>query len=890
MTPDSLRACNEIFAEAYRAAALQEAGMEALAAVVEPIRQRLKDSGDLLEVRAALDTAVGGNQDRQAEEALQKLRTDFAAWQQQAWVTELLAKQQESPEDAWALYLNRYVEAVYHWRTQLAWWWAGQAGGDAAGNPKISFPGKSATIRRLQEAGLYMEHARWPEAYPILCELAADSLVKPRLRAQLWTVCGSIQMYYNTLPDAEHDLAEAEKLFPALPYLTICRADLERVAGRYERSREILQGYLASHPEDPEAHIALGRSYAEEKNWDEALLCYENAMEADPGNSSSYRNKMGIYGKTAELFAQNKDRIAELAALADRADPESRFSNLLEAGYTFQAGGDSDTALAYFRQVADADPGRLEPLTAIGFVFQAGKQYKEATACFEKVRQMAPGAVDGYWNLAALCAEQEEFLQAAAWYEKALPHCPMFARTLWVKAGEMYLTAGDFERAKKACLEALNVDPNFDYALNTLHDLSDKLRNKGYDDQTGMEPALQVLRDIRRVKGEAYEASFQNRTGNVYYYFARYEPAGQHYRNAIGADAGTAVYYDNLAGTLEKLSDQAPSEALLADAAEAAHAAARLDSSNEGYRQQTLRLDRKLLSFRHFGVLPEERSADLFAIRVRFRNELQPWLVKEGELRAELLQKIEALRERFKKAFGVSLPGVRFSADWNIVEAANFVIDLDGIPMQQGWLDFVDEESVEAPLQTLMELLEQNIQLHLADFIHYDSPEISAKFIGKSAVHASGFFQVVRMLLKQKISVVRIDRIHEIYEAGVSAGKTIQDIARDIRCHPDIRLDLPVNSVMERAVRSLTPEQEAGILASTGRSLAGQQLWQIRPYDPVFNGILDFLPKEDFSINGKGYFVSVGNPEVATLLSDLSPGTFFGREEILYPPENEERN
>lgn len=861
--------------------------MQELAGVLEPIRRALKETGDTLVARGALDSAVGGNKDPKADKALQHLRADFAVLQKQLWVAEVEQALENSPEQAWQLFLNRYVEALSFWRTQLMGWWAASGAGETKENKKQWFKDKTAELRRFKENSRYMEHSRWPEAYPFLRELAVNKLLTPRLRAQLWTVCGSIQMYFNTLPDAEADLAEAEKLFAELPYLPVCRADLERVAGRYEQSREMLYPFISAYPKDAEGPIALGRSFAEEKNWDKALQCYKDAISADPGNAGGYRNMMMLWSKDEDLFKKNKEKIPATIALADRADPESEMSNLLEAGYAYQGGGDIEQAAKCFRKACKAEPDRLEPYTAIGFLYQQDKQYADAREQFLKVVGLGPGSVDGYWYMAGLCHAQEQFTEAAAWFEKALPHCPMFTRTLLVKAGEMYTSAGEFEKAKNSCLKSLELDPDFDYALNTLHDLSDKLRDKGYEDKTGMEPALDILRKIRKIKGEAYEASFQNRAGNIYYYFADYQQAAAHYRNATATDSSHAVYHDNLAGTLDKLADQNASLPDLAEAHRHAEEARRLDPSNENYRQQAARLGRKLTSMQHFGVLPDERSANIFSIRVRFRDELYPWLVKDDNLHPELLQNIEDLREKFKNAFGISLPGVRFSADWNIVDTANFVIDFDGIPMQQGWLDF-DGDTIENNFHTLMVWLEQNIQYNLADFIHYDSPEVSARFAGKSAGYASGFFQIIRMLLKQKISVAQIDTIHEIYEAGVRERKSVQRIAQDIRCHPAMLPFLPVNSSASRSFQHLTPEQEEEVLSSVANSNAGQLLWQIRPSDPTFFAILEYLPKTEFALGSSLHFVTTQSPQVATLLNDLHPGTFFSRSEILNLTEAEQ--
>lgn len=865
------------------AAALHSA-LQALAASSEPMRRQLKESDDTLATRAALDAAVGGNSDAQAEEALLRLRADFVALQKKMWVADIEKALEKSPSKAWSLFLLRYVEAFSCWRTQLMWWWADAALGETPENKKTWFKDKTAELRRIQEQSRLLEHGRWPETYPFLRELAENQALAPKLRAHLWTVCGSIQMYYNTLPDARRDLDTAEKLFPELPYLPVCRADLERLTGDFGRSREILEKHLAAYPDDPEAHISLGRVFVEEKNWAEALRCFDAAAAADPGNASAYRNKLSLWGKDEEYFKRNKEKIPAMVQSADRADPESKIPNLLEAGYAYQAGGDAESAAQCFQQAHKADPKRLEPMTALGYLNQTQRRYDKAAGWFKKVLHLAPACVDGYWNMAGLCAEQGKYPEAAEWYKKALPHCPMFTRTLLVKAGEMHIAAEDFENGKHSCLEALKIDPYFDYALNTLHDLSDKLRDKGYEKKTGTEPALEILRAVRGIKGDAYEANFQNRTGNVYYYFADYQHAAEHYRLALTADSSLAVYHDNLAGALDKLSDQTASLPTLAEALQEARFAARLEPSNDNYRQQVARVERKLIALRHFGVLPEERSANILPLRVRFREELYPSLVKDGELVPELMQQIEKLRAKYKEAYGITIPGVRFSTDWNIAPGANFVVDFDGIPVQQGWLDF---NSGENGIEMLIAILEQNIQYSLADFIHYDSPEISAKFVGKSSYHAAGFFQVVRVLLKQKINISQIDAIHEIFEAGRASGKHIQGMVQDIRCNPAILPALPVNAVPSRTLTHLTRKQEKYVLSNIAKSHCKESLWQIRPHDPVFFEILDYLFKIEQNVNGHGQFIITQKPETATLLNDLHPGAFFSQGEVLNLTEAE---
>jgi tetratricopeptide (TPR) repeat protein len=877
MTPELVRDLRRLFADAYHAAAMEGADMCALAETLEPVFRAQTEKNDTLLTRTALDKAAGGNTDPLAEAPLIQLRDQFVTWQKKYWIHTLEQTLAQSADAAWTLFLRRYAEALSHWRTRLSWWWADTAAGETPDNKSAWFPDKTEEIQRIRENSRLIEQARWPEAYPFLLDLSANPLLIPPLRSHLRTVCGSIQMYYNTLPDAENDLAAAEKLYPELPYLTVCRSDLARIKGNYPEARSILDPLLAARPNDVEVLIACGRSFMEEKKYEEAAALFEKALRADPGNASCYRNIVTLWSKDETSFAQHRGQIPHMIQMADRADPESDISNRLDAAYAFQNAGDFDAALEWFGKALDLEPERPETLTALGYLHQLQKAYDPASELYQRVVQLAPGATDGYWNMAGLCSEQGQYEEAAAWFARAIPHCPMFTRTLQVKAAEMYIAAGNPGKGRDICLEALRSDPQFDFAINTLHDLADRLRNQSYDEKTGPEAALETLRLIRQIKGDSYEGSFQNRSGNVYYYFADYPNAATCYRKAIAADASEPVYHDNLAGALEKLTDKEPGVALFEEAVLAAQAAARLKPGENAYMLQVGRLERKLVSLRHFGVLPDERSADFAQVRVRFRDDLYPFLVKNDALAPELLQGIEAMREKFRTTYGLTIPGVRFSTDWNISHDANYVLDLDGIPLQQGWFDTAAPTD---SLNSLLEIIEQHFQYGLADFIHYDSAEISAKFVGRPAAYAAGFFQVIRVLLKQKISVADINTIHACYEAGTQAGKTIQAIVGDIRRHPSIKPTLPVNTAGVPPHRYLTPEQEKSILSHTGKSNSGQLLWEIRANDPVFYEVLAFLPHEDGGSAPAGPFVITENAATAAVLNDLHPTTFFCREEL----------
>jgi tetratricopeptide (TPR) repeat protein len=704
--------------------------------------------------------------------------------------------------------------------------------------------------------------------------LAQNPLLNNTLQAHLWTVCGAVQLYHISTRDALIDLAEAEKRCPELPYLTLTRADLYRTDNDLPKSKEALDAHLKKHPKDPEAHVALGRYFAALQQPEEALRCYENAIAADPGNTAGYRQKIGWWGSTEELYREHKHKIGPLVRRVDAIEPENSPAMLLEAFYACAGGKDFEAAQAWLDESLRADPRRLETVIAAGYLQQAQQRYDAAAARFEEAVQLAPNALDGYWNMAFMRIEQEKHLDAAAWFEKALEPCPLFRRTLWVRTAEACMAAGELARAQESCFKALALDPDFDYAVNTLYEISDKLRNKGFDEKTGPKPALEVLRQIRAIKGESNESGFQNRCGNVYYYFNDFAAAIEAYQKAAALEPQEAVYHDNLAGALENLAGQERSEALYAAALESAETAQNLAPETEAYRQKAARIRKKRVPLRHFGVPAEERSADLASIRVRFREDLMPHLVVGDNLAPALLESVEALRARLGRLYGFNIPGVRFSTDWNIAADANFVIDFDGIPMFQSWFD--PEKN---GIGTLIGDLEQQIRICLADFIRYDSPEIAARFVGKTPAYASGLFAVIRMLLKQKIAIADLETICAVYDAGLAENQSVQAIMERVRSHPRLRPELPLNLNGDRNLGHFTEAEEAEIMSQTVTTTSGQRLWPADPFSNVFNSIVNHVQEAE-AAPGR-YFVLSKNPTVATVLGDFYAGVFFGEAEAV---------
>lgn len=919
----------EILGKAYQQLALSACDIRPVANFLEGLRTSFCDSKDTLSARGSLDTLIGLNTDLLAEPILQNLRKDCLVLMNDFWLAELRFAIGQSEEAAWALFVNRFAESLTYWRTKHCIWWSDAVSGKTKEQTKALFSEKyQKKLNGFCVNARLMEQARWPEALPFIeNELAGNALLTPKTQAFMTAICGSIYLYHIDAPAAANWFGKAAVIAPSLPYLALLQAEVERINWNTDAALSYLETQVHEYPNDPEIYVSLGQCFQYGKtDIPKAIEYYDLASEADPGNLSGQLYKMAAWGSDAQLYTKHQVEIGTIVPRLIQIDPEGEIGIYISAGDACQRAEDFESAEKWFSKALEKEPERPETLAYLGNLYRAmaGKAAPEnadliekSQSFYQKTIELAPHCTDGYWNLAVLLADiagkKEE---AAQLYETAIVACPLFKKTLLVEASKIYLALENLPLATSKAIEALRLDPDFDYAMNTLHDIADKVRDQSYKEsgeKHSPEATIAIFKSIREIKKEGYEANFQNRVGNAYYYFEDYEKAAEHYRKAIQTNHKSAVYFDNLSGALEKLDR-------IEEAWEMAEKALSHDPTNPTYRKQAADLSRRAKSLRHFGVPQEQRNATVEPIRIRFIDTFLPFFVEEGNLLPVLQDKINAFRKRIEEVHGLPNPGIKFADDHvPSYGTDNFSIELDGFRVsadfvQAGWhfatgisaedlvglegkyivhpgvpeILWFQAEDMAAIGQKAQKkgdyldfilLILENVMFTRADYsdlLQYDSGIISERFIGESADFAAKFFHFNRMLIKFKVSIVRDkDVIFEVFKDAYDHGLTLQQTLNKLfEEYPEYREYLPV----QRAINAGKVEifeteswQEDEILTSIVHTAKGTKIWEVANVTPesAFSQLLAKAP------DSTSRFIRTTHPDVATVLNDIVPGCAF---------------
>ena len=122
-----------------------------------------------------------------------------------------------------------------------------------------------------------------------------------------------------------------------------------------EHIHKTLQGY----PGNPIYFNSLGLSLKGQKKLDEAILCFQKAVDINPLYAEAYSN-MAI---------------------------------------VFQEQGDIDTAISLYHKALELDPNDINAYYNMGVALSGLGKTAQALACYKKVVKINPNDADAYYNM-----------------------------------------------------------------------------------------------------------------------------------------------------------------------------------------------------------------------------------------------------------------------------------------------------------------------------------------------------------------------------------------------------------------------------------------------------------------------------------------------------------
>lgn len=222
--------------------------------------------------------------------------------------------------------------------------------------------------------------------------------------------------------------------------------------GRYEEAIACYDKALEIDPSLASAWSNKGNSLHNLGRYEQAVACHDKAVEIDPSLANAWSNKgvtLGVLGRYEEAIACY-DKALEI-------DPDlaSAWSN---KGNSFEHLGRYEEAVACHDNALEIDPRLAGAWTNKGKSLYALSRYEEAVACYDKALEIDPRDADAWSNKGASLTPLGYFVEAITCYNKALEIDPHLAAA-WSNKGASFQLLGSYEKAVACYDKALETDP-----------------------------------------------------------------------------------------------------------------------------------------------------------------------------------------------------------------------------------------------------------------------------------------------------------------------------------------------------------------------------------------------------------------------------------------------
>ena len=200
------------------------------------------------------------------------------------------------------------------------------------------------------------------------------------------------------------------------------------------------------------AAIERGDAYRAKRQFNDAILEYRRAAQADPRSSEPYV-------RLGDVAIEIGDKLNAWQSYAHAADLSPSDSNLqIHAGGVFLLAHKFDDARVRAERVLETDPKNVRALILRANALAGLQNLDTAIQLVKDVIRMNPGNAEWYSNLAAMEATTGQFHEAEATFQRAVEVAP--------KAASGYMALGNFywgtrrpRQAEALLLKAIEIEP-----------------------------------------------------------------------------------------------------------------------------------------------------------------------------------------------------------------------------------------------------------------------------------------------------------------------------------------------------------------------------------------------------------------------------------------------
>ena len=282
-----------------------------------------------------------------------------------------------------------------------------------------------------------------------------------------------------------------------------------------------------------EIYHQLGETFSEKKNWQEAVIAYQQAITINPNFSWSYH-------KLGEAFSQlqNWDEAAAAYLRATKVNPDFPWS-YHKLGEAFSQLQNWDDAASAYRKFIEKKPDFPWVYNKLGAVLIQLKRWEEVVACYSHFIEIQPSVPESYHKLGEALMELERWSEAATAYRQAIKLNPNLS-SYYKNLGECLNNLERWSEGAEAYQKAINLNPENYWDYNKLGVTLNRLEK--YDE------AINVYQKAIEIKPNLYFA--YHNLADVLVKVSRLDEAAIKYREAIKINPSSYWSYHNLAQVL----------------------------------------------------------------------------------------------------------------------------------------------------------------------------------------------------------------------------------------------------------------------------------------------------------------------------------------------------